>query len=380
MESKGIYLDNAATTRLSPGALAAMLPFLAMEGGNPSGSHRFAREAKKALEQSRETLKQCLGCGSGALLFTASGSEGNNTVLRSAPIVTGKRHIIASAVEHPAILNTLKDMAALGRCTYTLLPVDEDGSVSPEALEAAIQPDTCLISVMLANNEVGTLEPVEALCRLAHAHDILFHTDAVQAAGHIPVDAEKLGVDYMTVAAHKFHGPKGMGALYIRKGAPMHPFITGGEQERDLRAGTHNVPGAVGMACAMEEAVKNMEEDVPRITALRDKLIEGILAAVPDTRLNGPRQNRLPQNVSFGFPGVAADRLLMLLDRHGLAASSGSACLAGSLEPSHVLLAMGRTEREARSALRLSLSRCTLKSEIETAMTLIPACVGLLKK
>ena len=184
----------------------------------------------------------------------------------------------------------------------------------------------------------------------------------------------------MTVAAHKFHGPKGMGALYIRKGAPLHPFITGGEQERDLRAGTHNVPGAVGMACAMEEAVKNMEEDVPRITALRDKLIEGILAAVPDTRLNGPRQNRLPQNVSFGFPGVAADRLLMLLDRHGLAASSGSACLAGSLEPSHVLLAMGRTEREARSALRLSLSRCTLESEIETAMTLIPACVGLLKK
>lgn len=220
MESKGIYLDNAATTRLSPGALAAMLPFLAMEGGNPSGSHRFAREAKKALEQSRETLKQCLGCGSGALLFTASGSEGNNTVLRSAPIVTGKRHIIASAVEHPAILNTLKDMAALGHCTYTLLPVDEDGSVSPEALEAAIQPDTCLISVMLANNEVGTLEPVEELCRLAHAHDILFHTDAVQAAGHIPVDAEKLGVDYMTVAAHKFHGPKGMGGFVYSQGRP----------------------------------------------------------------------------------------------------------------------------------------------------------------
>ena len=199
---------------------------------------------------------------------------------------------------------TLKDgRKRNGSLLYTLLPVDEDGSVSPEALEAAIQPDTCLISVMLANNEVGTLEPVEALCRLAHAHDILFHTDAVQAAGHIPVDAEKLGVDYMTVAAHKFHGPKGMGALYIRKGAPLHPFITGGEQERDLRAGTHNVPGAVGMACAMEEAVKNMEEDVPRITALRDKLIEGILAAVPDARLNGPRQNRLPQNVSFGLPG-----------------------------------------------------------------------------
>lgn len=378
MTHKGIYMDNAATTRLSSGALAAMLPYMEMEGGNPSGAHRYAREAKKALEQSRRTMAEGLGCRPEELIFTCSGSEGDNMILRGA--VRGeKRHIIASAVEHPAVLNTLKDMEKRGECTYTLLPVDKEGSVFVESLEKAIRPDTCLVSVMLANNEVGTIEPVEKLCACAHAHGIPFHTDAVQAVGHIPVQIETLGVDYLTLAAHKFHGPKGVGAVYMKKGAQMHPFITGGEQEKERRAGTENVPGIVGMAFALEEQLSSLQEDMERVALLRDRLIQGILQAEPKARLNGSKKNRLPQNASFSFPGIAADQLLMYLDQRGIAASSGSACTAGSLEPSHVLLAMGRDAKEARSALRLSLSRFTTEEETETVLKTVSEAVGRLR-
>lgn len=367
-------MDNAATTRLSPGALAAMLPYMEMEGGNPSGSHRYAREAKKALEQSRRRVASCLACEPGEVIFTCSGSEGNNMILRGA--VTGeKRHIIASAIEHPAILNTLRDMEKRGLCTYTLVPVDAEGRVHPEELEKALRPDTCLVSVMLANNEVGTIEPVKELCNIAHAHGVPFHTDAVQAVGHIPVNVGELGVDYLTLAAHKFHGPKGMGAVYMKKDAPMHPFITGGEQEHERRAGTENLPGAVGMAFALEEQLAALETEGERLKKLRDSFVEKLQAALPQTRLNGSRQERLPQNISLSFPGIAADQLLMFLDQRGIAASSGSACTAGSLEPSHVLLAMGRSSKEARSALRLSLSRFTTEQEMGIALQTVVEAV-----
>lgn len=379
MTQKGIYMDNAATTRLSPGALAAMLPYMEMEGGNPSGSHRFAREAKKALEQSRRTVADCLACNPREVVFTCSGSEGNNMVLRGA--VTGERkHIIASAIEHPAILNTLRDMEKRGQCTYTLLPVDEEGLVSVEALKAAIRPDTCLVSVMLANNEVGTIEPVRELCALSHAHGIPFHTDAVQAVGHIPVNIQELEVDYLSLAAHKFHGPKGVGAVYIKNGAPMRPFITGGEQEHERRAGTENLPGVVGMAFALSEQLATLQEEGERLCILRDKLIDGVQAAIPEARLNGSEAKRLPQNISLSFPGIAADQLLMYLDQRGIAASSGSACNAGSLEPSHVLLAMGRNTREARSALRLSLSRFTTEDEVDCVLKTVVEAVRRLGK
>lgn len=372
-------MDNAATTRLSPGALAAMLPYMEMEGGNPSGSHRFAREAKKALEQSRRTVADCLACNPREVVFTCSGSEGNNMVLRGA--VTGERkHIIASAIEHPAILNTLRDMEKRGQCTYTLLPVDEEGLVSVEALKAAIRPDTCLVSVMLANNEVGTIEPVRELCALSHAHGIPFHTDAVQAVGHIPVNIQELEVDYLSLAAHKFHGPKGVGAVYIKNGAPMRPFITGGEQEHERRAGTENLPGVVGMAFALSEQLATLQEEGERLCILRDKLIDGVQAAIPEARLNGSEAKRLPQNISLSFPGIAADQLLMYLDQRGIAASSGSACNAGSLEPSHVLLAMGRNTREARSALRLSLSRFTTEDEVDCVLKTVVEAVRRLGK
>lgn len=372
-------MDNAATTRLSPGALAAMLPYMEMEGGNPSGSHRYAREAKKVLEQSRRTVGECLNCRPEEMIFTSSGSEGNNMVLRG--VVTGeKRHIIASAIEHPAVLNTLKDMAERGQCSYTLLPVDAEGQVHPEALKKAIRPDTCLVSVMLANNEVGTIEPVKELCTIAHEQGIPFHTDAVQAAGHIPVDIQALGADYLTLAAHKFHGPKGMGAVYIKSGAPTHPFIAGGEQEHGRRAGTENLPGVVGMAFALQEQLANLQEEGERLTLLRNRLVQKILEAFPRARLNGSFTNRLPQNASFSFPGIAADQLLMYLDQRGIAASSGSACTAGSLEPSHVLLAMGRNAREARSALRLSFSRFTTEQEIEIVAQTLTEAVKKLSK
>lgn len=372
-------MDNAATTCLSPGALAAMLPYMEMEGGNPSGSHRFAREAKKALEQSRRTVAECLSCKPSEVVFTCSGSEGNNMVLRGA--VTGeKKHIIASAIEHPAIVNTLRDMEKRGQCTYTLLPVDEEGLVSVEALKAAIRPDTCLVSVMLANNEVGTIEPVQELCALSHAHGIPFHTDAVQAVGHIHVSIQALGVDYLTLAAHKFHGPKGVGAVYIKQDAPMHPFITGGEQEHERRAGTENLPGVVGMAFALREQLATLQKEGERLRVLRDKLIAGVQTAIPEARLNGSRTKRLPQNISLSFPHIAADQLLMYLDQRGIAASSGSACTAGSLEPSHVLLAMGRNAKEARSALRLSLSRFTTEDEVDLVTKTVVEAVQRLGK
>lgn len=379
MTQKGIYMDNAATTRLSPGALAAMLPYMEMEGGNPSGSHRYAREAKKALEQSRRTVAEYLSCKPSEVVFTCSGSEGNNMVVRGA--VTGeKKHIVASAIEHPAIVNTLRDMEKRGQCTYTLLPVDEEGLVSVEALKAAIRPDTCLVSVMLANNEVGTLEPVRELCTLSHDYGIPFHTDAVQAVGHIPVSIQALGVDYLTLAAHKFHGPKGVGAVYIKKNVPMHPFITGGEQEHERRAGTENLPGVVGMAFALREQLATLQEEVERLRTLQDKLINEIQSAFPEARLNGSRTKRLPQNISLSFPHVAADQLLMYLDQRGIAASSGSACTAGSLEPSHVLLAMGRNAKEARSALRLSLSRFTTEVEVDCVTRTVVEAVQRLGK
>ena len=363
-----MYFDNAATTRLSRRALAAMLPFMEGEQGNPSSLHSYAREARKALEQARTKIAGCLGAEAEEIVFTSGGSEGNNYLLRGAVAANHAkgRHVITSAVEHPSVLNTLYEL-------------ERQGSIVVDVF-AALRPDTILISVMLANNEVGTLEPVSSIGALCRERGILFHVDAVQAAGHIPVDVKALHVDLLTVSAHKFHGPRGMGAAYAKKRMAIAPFLTGGEQEKHRRAGTENVAGAVGMAEALLEQTEGMEEERLRIEALSTQLIDGILSAVPDCQLTGHRLERLPGIVSFLIDGVSADELLALLDMQGIAASAGSACTAGSNEPSHVLKAMGLLEGGRRAPLRLSLSRYTTNAEIEKVLSILPEVVHRLRR
>ena len=377
-----MYFDNAATTRLSRRALAAMLPFMEGEQGNPSSLHSYAREARKALEQARTKIAGCLGAEAEEIVFTSGGSEGNNYLLRGAVAANHAkgRHVITSAVEHPSVLNTLYALERQGSIELTVLPVDRYGRVSVVDVFAALRPDTILISVMLANNEVGTLEPVSSIGALCRERGILFHVDAVQAAGHIPVDVKALHVDLLTVSAHKFHGPRGMGAAYAKKGMAIAPFLTGGEQEKHRRAGTENVAGAVGMAEALLEQTEGMEEERLRIEALSTQLIDGILSAVPDCQLTGHRLERLPGIVSFLIDGVSADELLALLDMQGIAASAGSACTAGSNEPSHVLKAMGLLEGGRRAPLRLSLSRYTTNAEIEKVLSILPEVVHRLRR
>ena len=376
-----IYLDNAATTRLSRRALAAMLPFWEGEQGNPSSLHSYAREAKKALERARGQLARCMVADEGEIVFTSGGSEGNNYLLRGAIEANRNKgsHVITSAVEHPSVLNTLYALERQGSIRLTVLPVDGYGRVSVAELFGALCPDTVLVSVMMANNEVGTLQPVSSIGALCRERGILFHTDAVQGAGHLPIDVGALNVDMLTISAHKFHGPRGIGAAYIRKGVSVSPFITGGEQEKHRRAGTENVAGAVGMAEALLEQMQDMEGEQVRLKALSDRLMDGILSAVPDCQVTGHRTERLPGVVSFLFEGVSPDELLALLDMQGVAASAGSACTAGSNEPSHVLQAMGLLDGRRCAPLRLSLGRYTTAEEIDRVLDILPKTVARLR-
>lgn len=376
-----IYADNAATTKLSKTALDAMMPYLTEQYGNPSSLHTVGQLAAEGLFAARKTMAECLGCDPKEIIFTGGGSEADNQALLTGAEIgarKGKKHIISDTIEHHAVLHSLKRLEKQG-FEVTLLPVDGDGRVDPEAVRKAIRPDTALVSIMMANNEIGTLEPVREIAAICHENGVLFHTDAVQAVGHVPVNVKEIGCDMLSLAGHKFHGPKGVGALYARKGLLVSTLIEGGAQERGKRAGTENIAGIVGMAAALKEAVDNMETNVAKITRLRDRLIEG-LAPISHSILNGSREHRLPGNVNMCFEGIEGESLLLLLDQKGICASSGSACTSGSLDPSHVLLAIGRIHDVAHGSLRLSLSEYNTEEEIDTIIKAVPEVVDYLRR
>ena len=375
-----IYTDNAATTRMSDTAVAAMLPCLQGNYGNPSSLHSVGQQAAEALQGARETVAKCLGCDPKEIIFTSGGSEADNQALRSAAAFgakKGKKHIISTAFEHHAILHTLDALKTEG-FEVTLLPVHSDGLVRPEDLAAALRPDTALVSVMFANNEIGTIQPIARLGEICRQAGVLFHTDAVQAAGHIAIDVKAMNIDMLSLSGHKFHGPKGVGALYVRRGVPVQPLIYGGAQERRRRAGTENLPAIAGMAAALEEACAHLEENAAKVSALRDKLIAG-LSAIPHAALNGAAEPRLPGNVNFCFEGIEGESLLLMLDEAGIAASSGSACTSGSLDPSHVLLAIGWPHEVAHGSLRLSLSELNTDADVEHILKEVPRVVDYLR-
>ena len=375
-----IYADNAATTRLSETALAAMLPYLTEQYGNPSSLYTLGQTAATALAQARETVARCLHCRPEEIVFTSGGSEADNQAILSAARWgkrQGKTHIISTAFEHHAVLHTLQKLEKEG-FTVTLLDVHADGRITPQQVEAAITQDTCLVTVMYANNEIGTIQPVGEIGAICRARKVPFHTDAVQAAGHLAIDVGAEQIDMLSLSAHKFHGPKGVGALYVRKGVPLLPLIEGGAQERRKRAGTENVAGIVGLAAALQTACDHLEANAAKVAALRDKLIDG-LAAIPHAALNGDRDHRLPGNVNVCFEGIEGESLLLLLDDRGICASSGSACTSGSLDPSHVLLAIGRPHEVAHGSLRLSLCEENTEAEVDTMLREIPKVVEYLR-
>ena len=378
-----IYADHAATTAVTDTALKAMLPHFTTAYGNPSSLYRFAQEGKSDLEEARAQVAACLNAKAEEIYFTSGGTEADNWALRGVAqlmALKGKRtgHIITSAIEHHAVLHTAQYLEKQG-WSVTYLPVDGDGLVDPAAVETAIRPDTILISVMAANNEIGTIQPIAEIGAIARAHQILFHTDAVQAVGHIPVDVEAWNVDLLSLSGHKFGGPKGIGALYVKKSLRLPALIQGGGQEKGRRSGTENVPGAVGMAAALKEAVEHMPEESARLAALRDKLIAG-LEGLPYTRLTGHREKRLPGTASFVFEGVEGEALLLHLDARGICASSGSACSSASLDPSHVLLAIGLPPAVAHGSLRLSLGRDNTQADVDAMLNEIPDVVAYLRE
>lgn len=370
-----VYLDNAATTRVHPDVLQAMLPYFTEYYGNPSSPHTFAQEAAAGISRARSQVAKALNAVSpDEIIFTGGGSESDNMVLRgvAAAYASKGRHIITSAVEHHAVLHTLEAMEREGLVEVTYLPVDEYGRVAVEDVAAAIREDTILVSIMYANNEVGTIMPVAEIGALCRARGVLFHTDAVQAVGHVPVDVQAQCIDLLSLSAHKFHGPKGVGALYVKKGVRVPALILGGGQERKKRAGTENVPGIVGLGAAIQRACEHMQENAAHMCALRDRLIAGIPAAIPDVKLNGHPTDRLPGNVNFSIRYIEGESILLMLDINGVAASSGSACTSGSLDPSHVLLAMGLSQEVAHGSLRLTLSEFTTEQEIDYVLDLLP--------
>ena len=375
-----IYLDNAATTRISPAALRAMLPCLEEHYGNPSSLYAFGQDARERLERARAQIAARLHCEAKEVYFTSGGSEADNQALRSAARIgaaKGKRHIVSTAFEHHAVLHTLDRLREEG-FEVTLLDVHGDGLVRPAEVAAAIRPDTCLVSVMYANNEIGTIQPVAEIGRICREKGVLFHTDAVQAAGHLPIDVQEQNIDLLSLSAHKFHGPRGAGVLYARTGVRLTPLIEGGAQERGRRAGTENLPAIVGMAAALEEACRDGDARRVRVAALRDRLIRG-LARIPHAVLNGDPVQRLPGNVNFCFEGIEGESLLLLLDDEGICASSGSACTSGSLDPSHVLLAIGRPHEIAHGSLRLTLSEQTTEEEIDYTIDAVIRAVARLR-
>ena len=375
-----VYADNAATTKMSRVAIDAMLPYMETVFGNPSSLHSIGQRAKEALTDARETIAACLNASPKEIYFTSGGSEADNQALLSMAALgarRGKKHIISTAFEHHAVLHTLKKLEKQG-FEVELLPVGPIGTVTAAQVAAALRPDTCLVTVMYANNEIGSILPIAEIGAVCREHGVPFHTDAVQAAGHLPIDVLAQSIDLLSLSAHKFHGPKGIGVLYARQGLPLVNVIEGGAQERGKRAGTENLPAIMGMAAALKDACSRMQENAERVSALRDKLIAG-LSKIPHSALNGDPVHRLPGNVSFCFEGIEGESLLLLLDTKGICASSGSACTSGSLDPSHVLLAIGRTHEVAHGSLRLSLCETNTEAEIDYMLQEIPPVVAYLR-
>lgn len=377
---KLIYLDNAATTSLGQEALEEMMPYLKENYSNPSSVYGFAQKGKKAVEDARGVIAAALGAKDREIYFTGGGSESDNWALKgvAAALQDKGKHIITSKIEHHAVLHTCGYLERQGY-EVTYLDVDENGLVSPEAVEASVRPDTILISIMFANNEIGTIEPIEKIGEVASRHKVLFHTDAVQAFGHIPIDVEKMHIDLLSASGHKFHGPKGIGFLYIKDGVKLDSLIHGGAQERSRRAGTHNVPGIVGIGAAVQSAMQKMQANAEKETAIRDYAIDRILKEVPYARLNGDRTERLPNNINICFRFIEGESMLIMLDQKGICASSGSACTSGSLDPSHVLLAIGLPHEIAHGSLRMTLSEETTKEDMDYVIDSIKQIVERLR-
>lgn len=375
-----VYADNAATTMMSKTAKEAMMPYFDVVYGNPSSLYSFGQEAKTALEESRAKVAKALNADPKEIYFTSGGSEADNQAIVSAAVIgarKGKKHIVSTKFEHHAVLHTLNKLEKQGY-EITLLDVHENGIVTAEEVAAAIRPDTCLVTVMFANNEIGTIQPIAEIGAVCREKGVLFHTDAVQAVAHIPIDVKAMNIDMLSLSGHKFHGPKGVGALYVKKGIALTNIIEGGAQERGKRAGTENVPAIAGMAAALEESVLHMDENMAKITAMREKLIEG-LSKIPHSKLNGDRNNRVPGTVNFVFEGIEGESLLLLLDDAGIAASSGSACTSGSLDPSHVLLSIGLPHEVAHGSLRLSVCEYNTPEEIDHIIENVPKVVEYLR-
>ncbi len=368
-----VYLDNAATTALSPKVLEKMMPYLTDTYGNASSPHSFGQTARIGVEHAREQVARAINADPSEIVFTGCGTESDNTVLFGVAERYAKKgdHIITTNVEHHAILHSCAALEKKG-IKVTYLPVDKDGLVTPEQVRDAITDKTILVSVMFANNEVGTIMPIPEIAAVCHEKGVLFHTDAVQAAGHIPIDVKAMGIDMLSISGHKFHGPKGVGVLYERKGIRLPSYIIGGEQEKGRRAGTENVAGIVGLGEALELAVTNMSETSARMTRMRDRLIEGIEATIPEVKLNGHRTKRLPNNVNFSIKYIEGESILLMLDMAGIAASSGSACTSGSLDPSHVLLALGLTHEVAHGSVRMTLGDDTTDEDIDYVLETLP--------
>jgi len=375
-----VYADNAATTAMSQVAIDAMLPYFNKVYGNPSSLHSVGQEAKEALDAARETVAKCLGCEPREIYFTSGGSEADNQAIISAARFgarKGKKHIISTAFEHHAVLHTLNKLEKEG-FEVTLLDVSNGHNITAQQVKDAIRPDTCLVTTMYANNEIGSVLPIAEIGAVCKEAGVIFHTDAVQAVGHLHINVKEQNIDMLSLSGHKFHGPKGVGALYCRRGLPLINVIEGGAQERGKRGGTENVAGICGMAAAMKDAVDHIDENMPRVAAMRDKLITG-LSKIPHSAVNGDLNNRLPGSVSFCFEGIEGESLLLLLDMKGVCASSGSACTSGSLDPSHVLLAIGRVHDVAHGSLRLSLSEYNTEEEVDHILTAVPEVVQYLR-
>lgn len=375
-----IYADNAATTKMSRAAVNAMLPYMEQYYGNPSSLYAFGQQAREALENARSRIAACLHADPREITFTSGGSEADNQAIMTAAALgarRGKRHIVSTAIEHHAVLHTLEKLKKQGY-EVTLLDVHSTGLVTPEQVAEAIREDTCLVTIMYANNEIGTIQPVAEIGAVCREKGVLFHTDAVQAAGHLPIDVKAQNIDLLSLSAHKFHGPKGIGVLYAKRGVALETIISGGAQERGKRAGTENIPAVMGMAAALEEACANMDEHRARLTGLRERLIHG-LEQIPYGELNGDRERRLPGNVNFCFEGIEGESLLLLLDERGICASSGSACTSGSLDPSHVLLAIGRPHEVAHGSLRLSLGEEMTEADVDEIIQAVTDVVTRLR-
>ncbi len=375
------YMDNAATTRMDDRVLEAMQPYFTQEFGNPSSLYTFSDTAKQAVKTAREQVAKAIGASPEEIYFTASGSEADNWAIKGTAFANCKKgkHIITTKIEHHAVLNSMKFMERQGY-EVTYLPVDKEGFVSPEDLKNAIRPDTVLVTIMFANNEIGTIEPIKELAAICHEKGVYFHTDAVQAVGHVRIDVKEMGIDMLSSSAHKFYGPKGVGFLYIKKGVRLANFVDGGGQERGRRGGTENVPGIVGLGKAIELVYEDFDANVARMTALRDRLIAGIEESIPYIRFNGPRQNRLCNNVNFSFEYIEGESILLWLDIAGVAASSGSACASASLDPSHVLLAIGLPAEVAHGSIRFSLGEYTTQEDVDYTLSVLKDTVSKLRK